>query len=345
MALFSEKEIRPPNVLVGQQIAIRQDIGFLLSRYDQFVKTACPACRGVTTKPHLAKHGFTYDLCNSCGTVFMNPRAPEAVLADFYRASANYAYWNKYIFPASATVRRERIFRPRVEKIIDICERHTIRMGVLVEIGSGFGTFLEEMTLKGAFETVLGIEPTPDLARTCREKGLKIVERTVEEAARDGTLPQADVIVSFEVIEHLFDPGAFVEYCGRLLVPGGVFVSTCPNWEGFDLQVLGTVSDAIDHEHVNYFTPSSIATLCRDRGLIPLGIETTGELDAEIVRNKVLEGRFSLDSNPFLKRVLVDRWEDLGGSFQEFLKKSNLSSNMTIVAIKPRLDDSPPSVS
>ena len=113
MALFSEKEIRPPNVLVGQQIAIRQDIGFLLSRYDQFVKTACPACRGVTTKPHLAKHGFTYDLCNSCGTVFMNPRAPEAVLADFYRASANYAYWNKYIFPASATVRRERIFRPR----------------------------------------------------------------------------------------------------------------------------------------------------------------------------------------------------------------------------------------
>ena len=103
-------------------------------------------------------------------------------------------------------------------------------MGVFVEIGSGFGTFLEEMTLKGAFETVLGIEPTPDLAPTCREKGLKIVERTVEEAARDGTLPQADVIVSFEVIEHLFDPGALVEYCGRLLVPGGVFVSQAPNW-------------------------------------------------------------------------------------------------------------------
>ena len=50
---------------------------------------------------------------------------------------------------------------------------------------------------------VVAVEPTPDLAKTCRAKGLEVIESRIEDAKGLGVV---DVIASFEVIEHLFDP-------------------------------------------------------------------------------------------------------------------------------------------
>ena len=63
-------------------------------------------------------------------------------------------------------------------------------------------------------------------------------------------------------------------------------------------------------------------------------ISTPGKLDVELVRNKVLEGRISLDENPFLKRVIVEDYEKLGASFQYWLANNGLSSHMWVVARK-----------
>jgi SAM-dependent methyltransferase len=41
----------------------------------------------------------------------------------------------------------------------------------------------------------------------------------------------ADVVVSFETIEHLADPGRFLGECRRLLRPGGLFICSTPNRE------------------------------------------------------------------------------------------------------------------
>ena len=42
----------------------------------------------------------------------MAPRPSEAVMADYYAHSENYAYWAKHIFPASESVRRDKIHKP-----------------------------------------------------------------------------------------------------------------------------------------------------------------------------------------------------------------------------------------
>ena len=41
-------------------------------------------------------------------------------------------------------------------------------------------------------------------------------------------------------------------------------------------------------------------------------------------------------NQPFLKKVLLDDWEQLGVAFQEFLIQQGLSSNMWIVARKSK---------
>ena len=98
----------------------------------------------------------------------------------YYASSENYKYWNKYIFPVSEQVRREKIFAHGAERIIKICRRYGIDNGLLLEVGAGFGTFCEEVKRTGFFQQVIAVEPTPELAETCRRKGLDVLEMPIE---------------------------------------------------------------------------------------------------------------------------------------------------------------------
>jgi 2-polyprenyl-3-methyl-5-hydroxy-6-metoxy-1,4-benzoquinol methylase len=149
------------------------------------------------------------------------------------------------------------------------------------------------------------------------------------------SLPDAsiDVIASFEVVEHLFNPMEILKRAHGLLKPGGVMIVSVPSCAGFDVQLLREKSSSVDVEHLNYFSPQSLSGLFARTGFKTLEVLTPGKLDAELVRNKVLEGAFTL-ADPFLKTVLIDRWNELGGPFQDFLAANALSSHLWVVAQK-----------
>jgi 2-polyprenyl-3-methyl-5-hydroxy-6-metoxy-1,4-benzoquinol methylase len=325
---LTEHAIRPKDTAAEQKRRYLLDLEKLLTRKAEFVDAPCPACGGEERALAFEKHTLCYQRCAACATVYIAPRPTPEILAEYYASSLNYAYWNEVIFPASEAVRRARIFRPRVERVIDLCERHGIARGTLLEVGAGFGTFLEELRAAKGFAKTIGIEPTPPLAETCRKRGLSIIEAPVEQAVVG---ERVDVIASFEVIEHLFRPADFVAACARLLAPGGLLVLTCPNILGFDITVLGPGSPAIDFEHLNYFHPRSLGLLLQQHGLTVLESSTPGKLDADIVRNRVLDGEATL-TDPFFRRVLIDEWSTLGEPFQRFLSENGLSSNMWIAA-------------
>jgi 2-polyprenyl-3-methyl-5-hydroxy-6-metoxy-1,4-benzoquinol methylase/ribosomal protein S27E len=308
------------------------DISRLLEYKARFVRVACPACQFDSTRPAFEKMGFSYVVCSRCETMYVNPRPTPELLEMYYTTSENYAYWNAHIFPASEAARREKIFAPRADRLVEICRRHKIPGETLLEVGAGFGTFCEEISRLRYFRRVIAVEPTPDLAATCRKKGLEVVEKRIEEATIDGG--PVNAVASFEVIEHLFEPRQFLVGCARLLPPGGLLVLTCPNGKGFDIEVLGPLSGAVDPEHLNYFHPASLSLLVTDAGFDVLEALTPGELDAELVRKKAISGELDLSREPFLRNVLLDRWDVLGASFQEFLARHRLSSHLWLVARK-----------
>jgi len=328
-----ETEIRPDHLRRGQEERFAADIRRLMQRKGEFVDVACPACDARHAHGGFEKYGLTYARCGGCGTVYVCPRPGPDILAWYYAASENYAYWNRVLFPASEEVRRERIFRPRAERVADICRRHGVPGGVLVEVGAGFGTFGEEVRKLSCFDRVIAIEPTPDLAETCRRKGLEVIEKPVEQVRIDDQ--SVDVVASFEVLEHLFSPRDFLQHCAALLSPGGLLILTCPNIRGFDLLVLEALSDTVDVEHLNYFHPDSLAQLVSACGFEVLESMTPGQLDAELVRKKALAGAIDLSAQPFLKHILIDAWERAGSAFQRFLADNRLSSHMWLVARKP----------
>lgn len=333
MSTLTEQEIRPKELMDQQKAMAMTDLGRMLSRYSEFVLVDCPACGSAQKHFKYEKNGIRYDECEACETFYVNPRPSSDVLDWFYRDSPNYAYWNDVIFPASEDARREKIFKPRVDNVLAMCAKYNVTTGSLLEVGAGFGTFCTEVKARGVFDRVVAVEPTRALAETCRKRGLEVIEKPIEHIDMSGE-QGFDVVANFEVIEHLFDPSAFIASMAKLLRAGGIMVLACPNGKGFDVEVLGTASNTVDHEHLNYFNPASLGALMEKHGMKVLESFTPGKLDADLVRNRILSGEYDATGQDWLKRVLIDEWETQGQAFQDYLVANGLSSNMWLVAAK-----------
>ena len=179
---------------------------------------------------------------------------------------------------------------------------------MLLEVGAGFGTFCEEARRPPSFRRVIAVEPSPELAASCRQRGLEVINLPVEQVELENE--RIDVIAAFEVIEHLLAPQQMIAQCYRLLSPGGLLVLTCPSCRGFDVMTLGPLSTTVDSEHLNYFRPESLSHLVSRCGFSVLEVFTPGKLDAELVRKKAISGELDLSGQPFLREVLVERSEE-----------------------------------
>ena len=308
------------------------DVEDILSHTSDFVEVACPADGEREHLWRFDKSGFRFVECISCGTLYINPRPKSDLLDEFYSSAQSFALFNNKIFPASEDSRREYIFAPRAQTVVELCKQHlTESPGTLLDVGAGFGTFCEEVQKLQFFSKVVAVEPSKELAETCRRKGLNVIEEMVENLQ----IEAADVVVSFELIEHLFSPRNFLLDCAKIITRGGLLILTTPNIDGFDLKVLGPISENIDGpEHLNYFHPKSLGLLVEQCGFEVLQSLTPGKLDAELVRKKALTGELDLSSQAFLNEILIKEWERVGPAFQQFLADQKLSSHMWLVARK-----------
>ena len=328
---MKEENIRP-NHLMREEAKLRaEDIQQLLTRRKEFIEISCPACESIYYQVVFEKDGFTFVTCTECETIFIRSRPTFEMLSEFYATSKSIKYWNDKIFPASEDSRRSQIFAPRAKRVVELCKKHNTATEVLLDVGAGFGTFCEEINKLAVFSKVIAVEPSHDLAETCRRKSLDVIEKPIEEVDLD----RASVITNFELIEHLYQPKDFLLACGKALRRNGLLIITTPNIKGFDLLVLGKLSDNIGGpNHLNYFHPKSLSILLQRCGFEVLEVMTPGKLDAEIVRKKILNGELDVSGRHFLKHVLIDQWETTSEAFQRFLADNGLSSHLWMVARK-----------
>lgn len=329
---MKENDIRPVVLMAEDKELQAEDIRRILVHQASFETVPCPACQSNKFEFSFAKRGFEFVTCSNCQTLFINPRPTAEMLASHYRNSLMGEYWDKHVYPASEESRRKSIFAPRATRVIDLCRQYGVKPGKLLDVGAGFGTFCQEVERLNFFKEVVALEPSPHLSESCRQRGLQVMEKLVEEV---GLADGFDVITNFELIEHLFSPKEFLLKCGELLVEGGLLILTTPNIKGFDLMILRELSDNIlGPTHINYFHDGSLRILLQKCGLEIVETLTPGKLDADIVKNKIESGELNLDSQPFLKEIFVERWDTLAEPFQKFLADNGLSSHLWVVARK-----------
>lgn len=328
---MKESDIRPEDLVKEVLKLHEEDVRELMKQNNKFVEVNCPCCGEKEHILEYEKEGFFFEKCVKCNTIYITPRPTVDMLADFYAHSRSMNFWNEVMFPKSETYRKEKLFKSRASKVIEICKKYGNDFGTIVDVGAGYGTFCEVVKETNAFKRVIAVEPSTGLAKTCEKKGIETINKPIEKVA----LKNASVVTNFEVIEHLFNPEEFVRACSEVLPKDGILVITTPNIEGFELKLLKTLSPNVGGpDHLNYFTPYSISYLLEKCGFEILEVSTPGKLDAELVRKEIISGNIDVSEDRLLKTVLVDHWEDAGESFQEFLEENKLSSHMWAIAKK-----------
>lgn len=334
---MKEFEIRPKEIFDEYIRISRNDIEHFFSDRDSFVEIDCPGCGGSKSEFSFLKYGFSYRLCNNCQSLFVSPRPREETINNFYRDSASSRFWAESFFPKTAEARREKIFRPRALLIKDLLSTYKVPSPrLLADVGAGFGIFLEEVEKLSVFEDIIGIEPSVDLAKCCKEKGFRVIEKPVEEVISSDL--QASLACSFEVIEHLFDPEKFLQGMYRILKPGGVLLFTTLTISGLDLQVLWEHSKSISPpHHINFMSTEGLERLTKRCGFENVEITTPGKLDVDIIRN-AMDEMPELSVSRFVDYLIRHRGQKTSDQLQEFLQDNNLSSHARVIAYKGSQD-------
>jgi SAM-dependent methyltransferase len=292
----------------------------------------CPGCGSTDSVPSFVKRGFEYVECPMCGTLFQSPRASIEEFKRFYSESPSSRYWAEVFFPSVAEVRREKLFRPRLERILEICSKKNFLPRTVVDVGAGCGIFLEEWSRRCPEARAVAVEPSPKSAMICRSKGLEVIEEIAENV--ESLKESADLVTSFEVIEHVYDALFFVQSLAKLVRKGGYAVVTGLGCEGFDIQTLWENSRSIwPPHHINFLSLAGFEALFKRAGFSGVELLTPGELDVDIVANMLANAKESPLGGRFTV-TLLNRGQGARTDFQAFLRDHKLSSHVWVVAKK-----------
>lgn len=323
---MKESDIRPSAVFDEFLSLSQKDIAtYFQGTTDEF---SCPACCSEGNHTFL-KHDFSYKECPICQTLFVSPRPPAEAFSRYYQESESAKYWASTFYKETAEARREKLWHPKALMVRQILEQLGAERHDLVDIGGGYGIFAEEYE-KVSGKKVTVIEPGPDLAQVCRNKGLHVVQGFLENISPEQLGTGAKVFVSFELFEHLHDPEKFLRHLFDLMLAGDLFIFTTLSGTGVDIQALWEDSKSVSPpHHLNFLNPKSAKILLERVGFNVLQTSTPGKLDIDILCNNQQHIK-----DRFWRAFAIQATENEKQAMQAFLADSGLSSHMLIVCQK-----------
>jgi len=255
----------------------------------------CPVCGSTSYETELEKYGIQLVRCTNCDLRFHTRISANP--DDIYQAS-EYTVSTKDLegdFEEQFRYRRERFGRERLRLLEKYCG--DLSNKTLLDIGCGNGYFLS--VASEVCRRCIGSEFSEHLRELSRKKtGLTIYNEPLE------SFPEKDIdiIVSFDVIEHVPQPVPFMLSARNLLSPEGYILLYTPNFDSFSARVMRERSPMVDGtEHVVLFNCASLKTLGEIAGLELVHWETHGLDIHNVIAYQSYLGE---QVNPFLVKWL-----------------------------------------
>ncbi len=227
----------------------------------------CNQCGADDTRLKYSVDGYSIVECKKCFLMYVNPRLDQSELTKVYS--------EEYYQPKSATPKffsnyaadREVRTKEFEYKLEDLTEYLGSKRGRLLDIGCAMGFFLDAARkFKFDCEGVELSEFSSNYAR--RELGLKVFTGSLEQAKFPSE--SFDVVTSWDCVEHVPDPTAFLHELKRILKRDGMAVLETMNMDGLGALVYGeNFKSVVPEAHIYYFTLSSFL-----RMLNKVGFET-----------------------------------------------------------------------
>lgn len=173
-----------------------------------------------------------------------------------------------------------------------------ITKGVLLDIGSGTGAFLNTMQKAGWHVT--GLEPDP----TARAIALQKYGVQLQNSEDLAILPQDyDAITLWHVLEHVHELHATLNRFHKLLKPAGRLLIAVPNFTSYDAQYYRQYWASWDvPRHLYHFSPKSFEVLLQAKGF---QLEAIKPMWFDSFYVSMLSEQYKTGKNNFLRALFI----------------------------------------
>ena len=200
------------------------------------------------------KERWQYRRCLNCGLVSLHPSpTPQELMKNY----------EDYLPTRPEEIGKWRkMMKPVINKSADLIEcRINTGRGRLLDVGCGYGFFLQEMKSRGW--RAEGVEISQTGRQYVREKwGIHVYSEPLENLdIRENSF---DVVTLFYLIEHVSDPLALLKKVNKILKPGCLILLRWPHTTPI-VRILGPLSRKLDLYHTPYhlydFSPKTMKEL------------------------------------------------------------------------------------
>jgi 2-polyprenyl-3-methyl-5-hydroxy-6-metoxy-1,4-benzoquinol methylase len=258
-----------------------------LERSDWILRESCPACGSKSIASFAEVRHIDYARCRECEFVFANPVPSDRSIGEFYNSD----FYQNYRRLEEDNIAKNPYFSiscytdpRRLAGWLD-CDKSAR----ILDFGCGPASFIALLRDEFGYQNVEGLELNKDSAAIAeRQYNIKLTP-TVDELKYQ----KYDVIILFEVIEHIPDPAEIIALCCSRLAENGKLFITTPSIRNIPGRFFPShCAHYTAPSHVSLFTEEAMRRLLRR---FDLGIERLETDDAPLLGNALVSPLYNLD--------------------------------------------------
>ncbi|MEM6691486.1 MAG: class I SAM-dependent methyltransferase [Planctomycetota bacterium] len=252
-------------------------------------EVACPGCGDdCPVQTRYEQDGMKIQRCSTCSLFYLSPRLTEAAMESHYRSNTYFEGGDSGYDSYEA---QSKSLRMTFRRLLRTLDQRRVRGQSCLDVGCGYGYFLQEAS--PYFAERVGTDYSSGALEKASAYATEVLHGGLEQIEGDRTF---DLITALHVIEHVYDPRAFVGKMYDHLKPGGTLLLAAPHMGSFWRFVLGHKWPSFKYpEHVSYFGKATMKRL----------IGTTGGVD---IKSFPYPHAFPLDLVLSKLKIPASRW-------------------------------------
>jgi SAM-dependent methyltransferase len=169
--------------------------------------TPCPICKSSSMSVLHNFEPFKVVSCRNCRLIYLNPRIKESEMTKVYQENEYFSDSGDSGYQHYNYTSQEVSLRMTFRRFLKELKKYSMTSGRLLELGCGYGYFLDEA--KYHFSYIAGTELSEEAGNYARK--ISSADLYIGDLS---SLPDEicdfDLIVTNNVIEHIYDPVAFM---------------------------------------------------------------------------------------------------------------------------------------